>query len=97
MLGDRIVCGINEERIQNCLLVEVEMTFDKAVKITLGMEAATRNSQMLLGMNFPESLLSKDAGLWLKKSKCEFMKSSVIHLGHRIVAEGLHPMEDKVN
>ena len=28
------------------------------------MEAATRNSHLLLGANFPESLLSKDAGLF---------------------------------
>ena len=82
MLGDRTICGIKKERIQNCFLVELEMTFDKAVKVTLGMEAGTRNSQLLLGTNFSESLLSKDAGLWLKKTKWEFMNSSVIHLEH---------------
>ena len=36
------------------------------------------------------------AGLRVKKSKCEFMKSSVTYLGHRIDANGLHPLPDRV-
>ena len=36
------------------------------------------------------------AGLWVKKSKCEFMKSSVTYRGHRIDADGLHPLPDRV-
>ena len=31
-----------------------------------------------------------------KLSKCEFMNPSVLYLGHRIDAEGLHPLPDKV-
>ena len=31
-----------------------------------------------------------------KLSKCEFMNPSVSYLGHRIDAEGLHPLPDKV-
>ena len=38
----------------------------------------------------------KEAGLRLKKSKCVFMASSVIYLGYRIDAEGLHPVPEKV-
>ena len=36
------------------------------------------------------------AGFQLKKSKCEFEKSSVQYLGHIIDGEGLHPTEDKL-
>ena len=35
-------------------------------------------------------------GLKAKMSKCQFMESSVSYLGHRIDAEGLHPLPDKV-
>lgn len=36
------------------------------------------------------------AGFRANKKKCEFLKSSVEYLGHRIDAEGLHPTSDKV-
>ncbi len=38
----------------------------------------------------------EQAGLRLKRSKCAFMASSVVYLGHRVDAEGLHPNPDKV-
>ena len=38
-----------------------------------------------------------DAGLCLKSDKCEFRKSSISYLGHRIDSEGIHPTQDKVN
>ena len=37
-----------------------------------------------------------EAGLRLKRRKCVLLASSVTYLGHRISAEGLRPMEDKV-
>ena len=36
------------------------------------------------------------AGLLLQRSKCLFMASSVVYLGHRIDAQGLHPLTEKV-
>ena len=36
------------------------------------------------------------AGLRLKKSKCVFMAASVEYLSHRIDAQGLHPIPEKV-
>lgn len=36
------------------------------------------------------------AGMRLKLHKCQFLKSSVTYLGHRIDAEGIHPTDDKV-
>ena len=38
----------------------------------------------------------EQAGIRLKRDKCRFMSSSVVYLGHRIDAEGLHPVTDKV-
>ena len=38
----------------------------------------------------------KKAGLRLKKSKCHFMLPSVVFLGHKIDAQGLHPLPEKV-
>ncbi|XP_034549867.1 uncharacterized protein K02A2.6-like [Notolabrus celidotus] len=45
-----------------------------------------------------EQVLKKlsDAGLRLKRSKCVFLVPSVTYLGHKITAEGLCPLEDKV-
>ena len=36
------------------------------------------------------------AGLLLQRSKCLFMPPSVVYLGHRIDAQGLHPLTEKV-
>ena len=35
-------------------------------------------------------------GIHVKKSKCSFLKPSVVFLGHRIDAEGLHPTKEKL-
>ena len=38
----------------------------------------------------------REAGLKLKKKKCSFFARSVVYLGHKIDAKGLHPMSDKL-
>ena len=38
----------------------------------------------------------KTHGITVRKSKCVFMANSVESLGHRIDAEGLHPLESKI-
>ena len=45
-----------------------------------------------------ETVLRKleDAGLKLRKEKYVFQSPSVVYLGHRIDAQGLHPVEDKI-
>ena len=45
-----------------------------------------------------EKVLSRleQAGLRVKQSKCAFMRPSVTYLGHRIDADGLHPLDDRV-
>ncbi|XP_033992105.1 uncharacterized protein K02A2.6-like [Trematomus bernacchii] len=45
-----------------------------------------------------ETVLAKleEAGLRLRRSKCTFLEEEVEYLGHRVDAQGLHPMEKKV-
>lgn len=38
----------------------------------------------------------EEAGLRLKRSKCAFLQKEVEYLGHRLDAQGLHPVEKKV-
>ncbi len=47
MLRDRIVCGINDDRIQRRLLSEADLTFDKAMSIAVSLETANKNAQDL--------------------------------------------------
>ncbi len=59
---------------------------------------------MISGKSEEEHLLALEevlkrlanSGLRVKMKKCEFMKPYVDYLGHRIDAEGLHPLPDKV-
>ncbi|XP_026176653.1 zinc finger CCHC domain-containing protein 9 [Mastacembelus armatus] len=51
MLRDRIVCGINDERIQRRLLAEENLTFEKALSIAVSVEAANKNAQDLQNPN----------------------------------------------
>ena len=37
-----------------------------------------------------------EAGLRLRKDKCVFLAPSVVYLGHRLDAQGLHPVSEKV-
>ena len=49
MLRDRLVCGVNDERIQRRLLAEADISFKRAYDVALAMEAAERNSKELQG------------------------------------------------
>lgn len=43
MLRARLVCGINDNRIQRRLLSEADLTFKQALQIAMGMELAEKN------------------------------------------------------
>ena len=45
MLRDRLVCGINDSRIQRRLLSELNLTFQKAFDLALAMEIADKDTQ----------------------------------------------------
>ena len=44
---DRIVCGVRNTQIQKRLLSEKDITYDKAVEISIAMEAAARDATEL--------------------------------------------------
>ena len=47
MLRDRIVCGINDQRIQWRLLAESDLTLTKAMALSLAMESADKDADTL--------------------------------------------------
>ena len=47
MLRDRIVCGINDQRIQRRLLSESDLTLAKAMELSLAMESADKDANTL--------------------------------------------------
>ncbi|KAJ8035756.1 hypothetical protein HOLleu_19529 [Holothuria leucospilota] len=47
MLRDRLVCGINNDRIQRNLLSKSSLTFETALEIAIGLEIASKNSDDL--------------------------------------------------
>ena len=47
MLPDRLVCGINDDRIQKRLLSEPELTFQKAFDLAQAMELADKGTHDL--------------------------------------------------
>lgn len=44
MLRDRLVCGINDDRIQRRLLSEINLTFESALSLAQAMESANKNA-----------------------------------------------------
>ena len=59
-LRDRFVCGLRHEAIQRRLLSETELTYQKAMEVARGIEAADKNTEVLsLPLkNFPATLPS---------------------------------------
>ncbi len=57
MLRDRLVCGINDDRIQRRLLAETDLTFEKALKIAQAMETANKDVRDLQAQR-PETSIS---------------------------------------
>ncbi|XP_038065755.1 uncharacterized protein K02A2.6-like [Patiria miniata] len=59
---------------------------------------------IITGRNDADNLANLEAvlqrlekhGMKIKKEKCEFLRESVTYLGHSIDAEGMRPLEDKV-
>ena len=49
MLKDRLVCGVGDKQMQKRLLSEDDLTFDRAQKLCLSMEAAARDAGVLAG------------------------------------------------
>ena len=54
MLRDRLVCGLNDERIQRRLLAESQLEFKKAMELATAMEIADRNTRDLIAGKLSE-------------------------------------------
>ena len=50
MLRDRLVCGINDDQVQSCLLAEPNLTFEKAYELVQAMQTADQDARELQGM-----------------------------------------------
>ena len=48
-LRDQLVCGLESEAIQKCLLTEADLDLKKALEISQAMEAATKQTMELQG------------------------------------------------
>ena len=51
MIRDRLVCGVNEEKIQKRLLSEKDLTYQKAMDLAQAMEAADKDTRVLAAGN----------------------------------------------
>ncbi|XP_063049093.1 uncharacterized protein K02A2.6-like [Engraulis encrasicolus] len=72
MLRDRLVCGINDDRIQRRLLSEPDLTFEKAFEMAVASETASKNVQDLhakapLACNSVKTEGKERKGDWKKK------------------------------
>ena len=54
MIKDRLVCGVNDERIQRRLLAENRLDFKKALELATAMETADKNTRDIQQGNFTE-------------------------------------------
>ena len=73
MLRDRLVCGVEDERIQRRLLQETDLTFDKALNTANAMETAARNAVELQTPATREEETvhrTQESRVESKKSKC---------------------------
>lgn len=76
MLRDRLVCGINDDRIQRRLLSETALTFESALSIAQAMESANKNVQDLqmkvgaMSCNAVRSGESRSHGNWQTDKEC---------------------------
>ena len=59
-LRDRLVCGLLSENIQKALLSKADLTLEKALEISQGMEAAAQKSKELKGNHRSNAVLAVD-------------------------------------
>ena len=56
MIRDRLVCGVRSLKVQQCLLAETELNFDRALKIASAMERTEKNVCNIEGSSRLEKL-----------------------------------------
>ena len=95
MLRDRLVCGINNKKIQRRLLAERELTLKKAEEIALGEELAAKRVVDIQSETTPSSVNQVDAQdkNRLKIRKIVVQIQSVIVVGRNMK---LQPVDSKM-
>ena len=91
MLRDRLVCGINNKKIQRRLLAERELTLKKAEEIALGEELAAKHVVDIQSETTPSSVNQVDAQD--KTRKIVVQIQSVIVVGRNMK---LQPVDSKM-
>ncbi|XP_056089857.1 uncharacterized protein LOC130069774 [Rhinichthys klamathensis goyatoka] len=96
MLRDRLVCGINDDRIQRRLLAEADLTFEKALKVAQAMETANKDvrdlqakrSETSMSMRVHKTSVKQDES----QSRACYRCGSLQHLANecRFVSEKCH-------
>ena len=59
MLQDRLICGIEDPKIQQRLLAEPDLSFDKAFELSLTSESADQNVKDLQATKSPQTSLNR--------------------------------------
>ncbi len=96
MLRDRLVCGINDDRIQRRLLAETDLTFEKALKIAQAMETANKDVRDLHAQRPETSISGREYKTSVKqddgRSRACYRCGSLQHLANecRFASEKCH-------
>ena len=70
MLRDRLVCGVEDPRIQRRLLAESDLTFDKAFDLAVASESADKNAKDLQSTLQPTAINSVNSRTVLMQKPC---------------------------
>jgi len=81
MLCDRLVCGIENNRIQRRLLAEPGLTLDKAIEISIAMEAVDHNARDLQKVQIPAVNAVRPAA----KSPTQIIRRQVMYTSDRML------------
>ena len=71
MLRDRLVCGVNDDRIQRRLLSEITLNFKRAMELAQGVEIATKHATDL--QSFRSAASSQERG----ENKCSSKQQAI--------------------
>ncbi|XDV26337.1 hypothetical protein PO909_030083 [Leuciscus waleckii] len=96
MLRDRLVCGINDDRIQRRLLAEADLTFEKALKVAQATEMANKDVRDLQAKHSETSVSMRVHKMAVKQEESQsracYRCGSLQHLANecRFVSEKCH-------
>ena len=87
MLRDRLVCGVGDNNVQKRLLVEKDLTFDKAYKIAASTELAVQGIKVIQGDNNGTSTVSNATSVMKIKSTYKSSHASSSSQGKNVTSQ----------